>query len=133
MPVDPNLDTNDLKTESNHIKAAEFPDNWKAPLVVSDVNVEVFKREGERERKKFILSFAGKTKTYVVNAKNQAFIEAALGTKPAKWIGATVTLARSKTLFNGAMVPCFVIIGATPAPQHTPTQDERQPGEDAAF
>src|SRR3972149_8309970 len=112
MPVPEDLETKDIAPASNHIKAAEFPPNWRADLVISDVNVETFKREGEREKKKFILTFVGKTKTFVLNETNKTFLEASLGSKPARWVGATITLSIAKVKYQGGMVPGVVVVGA---------------------
>lgn len=128
MPVPDGYDANQSESESQHIKAAEMPQNWKATLTISDVNLQQFGKDGQGKREKLVISFVGKTKTYVCNATNRAFLSAALGSKPNHWVGAKIQMARSMTRFEGQMVPCFVVVGATPAEAH-----EQEPGEDAPF
>lgn len=124
MPVPENMETKDIAPESNHIKAAEFPKGWRANLDISDVNVEQFERDGKKKNK-FILSFKGKTKTFVLNATNTAFLEAALGAKPSRWIGSTITLSVAMVKYQNGLVPGFLIVGAKPAPDQA-----QQPGAD---
>jgi hypothetical protein len=128
MPVPENMETKDIAPESNHIKAAEFPKGWRASLEVSDVNVELFERDGKKKNK-FILSFKGKAKTFVLNATNTAFLEAALGAKPSRWMGATITLSVAMVKYQNGLVPGFLIVGAKPAPDQA---GQMEPGSDEA-
>ena len=83
-------------------------------------------RDNKPARNRFILSFVGKEKGLVLNATNQGFMEARLGDKPNKWIGADLVLHRTTTAYAGETVPAFRIIevrlGTPP-----PVDDEEAP------
>jgi hypothetical protein len=116
MPVPEDMNTKDIAPPSSHIKAADMPPGWRAELVISDINIEAFKRDTDKyERNKFVFSFVGKEKTYVCNATNAAFMEAALGSKPAKWVGATITMSVAKVKGPNGPVDGFLIVSARPA------------------
>jgi len=116
MPVAENTTTDDLTPPSNHMKADQFPENWKAILTIEDINVEEYKDRDDpsKAKKKIVISWVGKEKTYVCNATNKQFLEAALGKRLMGWIGAKVKMARGRAKFNGQMVPSFMVVGAEP-------------------
>ncbi len=119
MPVPEGTTTNDTKVESKNIQAKDFKLDQKLKLKVSDVNMELMPaRDGKPARNRFILSFLGKEKGFVLNATNQGFIEARLGSKPNAWIGAEIVLHRTTTPYEGQVVPAFRLIechkGAAP-------------------
>lgn len=132
MPVPKDMETKDIAPESNHIKAAEFPKGWRGKLLVTDVNVEQFDRDGKKKNK-FLLSFKDKTKTLVLNQTNQSFMEAALGSKPARWVGSTITLSVAMVKYQNGLVPGFLIVGAEPAPKLVAPPAEPGTDEDAPF
>lgn len=133
MPVPDTYKPTDTKPESKHLRADEYPIDTKWNLRVSDVNMELMPgRDGKADRNRLIMSFAGKGKGLVLNATNQGFLEARLGAKPNLWIGATINLHRTTTVFGDETVAAFRIIGVkgadtmaksrSTAPAPTPTR-----------
>ena len=111
MPVPEHVTTRDTQAASQHIKAEDFKLDQKLKLKVSDVNMEMMpERDGKPARNRFVLSFLGKEKGFVLNITNQGFIEARLGPKPNAWIGADIVLHRTTTTYAGNVVPAFRII-----------------------
>jgi hypothetical protein len=69
-------------------------------------------RDNKPARNRLVLFFQGREKGLVLNATNQGFIEARLGLQPNAWIGATVVLHRTTTVYGENTVPAFRLIEA---------------------
>jgi hypothetical protein len=85
-------------------------------------------RDGKPARNRLVLFFKGREKGLVLNATNQGFIEARLGQQPNAWIGASVVLHRTTTVYGENTVPAFRLIeakkGAAVAPKTAPKAPE---------
>ena len=131
MPVPDTYTPNDTLPESRFLRASDHPKGRKWTLVISDVNLEAL---GDNPRKRLVLSFKDKEKSHVLNATRQTFLEAALGNRPNKWVGASITLVVSEALFQGKKVPSFAIVAASPAVNYSKpsidSSNEREPGSD---
>jgi len=113
MPVPENYKPTDTAGESKHLRAADYPIDQKWRLVIEDVNLEEMEgREGQSARKRLIVAFQGREKTFVLNATNQSFLEERMGFNPNDWIGASVVLWRTSTKFEGKTVAAFRFIEA---------------------
>lgn len=116
MPVPENYKHTDTAGDSKHLRAADFNIDTKWRLTIEDVNLEEMEgREGKSARKRLIVAFQGREKTFVLNATNQSFLEERMGFNPNDWIGATVVLWRTTTKFEGKSVPAFRFLEAKKA------------------
>ena len=113
MPVPDNYNPRDTKPESKHLRAEDYDIDQKWRLVISDVTLELMPaRDNKPARNRLVLFFQGREKGLVLNATNQGFIEARLGVQPNAWIGATVVLHRTTTVYGENTVPAFRLIEA---------------------
>ncbi len=131
MPVPDDYKPSDTKPESKHLRAEDFPLDQKWKLKVEDVNIETMPaRDGKKERKRLILIFVGRQKGLVLNATNQGFVEARLGTQPNDWIGADIILHRTTTIYAEKTVPAFRILECRKG--NPPPPPQREAGDDDA-
>ncbi len=107
------------------------------------VVIETVEHENIGDETKLLLSFRGKTKGMVLNITNQGTLTMLLGDDVDEgWIGATITIYPTTTLYMGKPVPCIRIMephqmprGATvptqapvaPPPTQPPEQPPAQP------
>jgi hypothetical protein len=113
MPVSENYKQSDTKAESKHLRAEDYDLDKKWRLTVEDVTMEMMPaRDGKPARNRLILLFVGKEKGLVLNATNQGFMEARMGIHPNGWIGASVVLHRTTTVYGEKTVPAFRLIEA---------------------
>lgn len=111
MPVPSDYKPSDTKPESKHLRAEDFHLDQKWRLVIDDVTMETMPaRDDKPARNRLILYFQGREKGLVLNATNQGFMEARLGVQPNEWIGATVVLHRTTTVYGEKTVPAFRLI-----------------------
>ena len=125
MPVPETYRRSDTQPESKHLRAEDYELDQKWRLTVEDVELVTLEgRDGKPPRKRLVLHFDGKAKGLVLNATNQSFLEARFGLNPNDWIGSTVVLHRTTTVFGDKTVPAFRLIEAkkvASAPKAKPT------------
>lgn len=120
MPVPETYNPRDTKPESKHLRAEDYDIDQKWRLIIDDVELTLMPaRDNKPARNRLVLFFKGREKGLVLNATNQGFIEARLGQQPNAWIGASVVLHRTTTVYGENTVPAFRLIevkkGAAPA------------------
>jgi len=139
-PVPSDYKSSDTNPPSRNLKADNFELNTRWRLEIADVNIELMPAQGDSrpERKRLVLTFIGKEKGLVLNKTNQVFLEERLGDAPNRWIGASVVLLRSTTLYQGKPVPALKLIEALAppppvSPPPPPAAPAGEPGDDVPF
>lgn len=138
MPVPDNYNPSDTKPESKHLRAEDYDIDQKWRLIIEDVELTLMPaRDNKPARNRLVLFFKGREKGLVLNATNQGFIEARLGQQPNAWIGASVVLHRTTTVYGENTVPAFRLIEVkkpdapvAPRPAPEPITVEPIPEED---
>ena len=114
-------------------KSDAFPSKFLAaadlekPLDVQiqSVGFELLQLPGEKPKDKTVVTFAGDTKSLVLNVTNWNTIEAMHGPDTDDWVEKWITVHADKCQFNAKLVPCIRIKPEAPRP-FVPPEDESQ-------
>jgi hypothetical protein len=92
--------------DQEHLGAWDLSGN--ATVTISAVKAgEVGGHQGKKKDRKPILTFEGKSKTFVCNKTNAKTIAAMYGNDTSKWVGKRITLYPTTTPFGGEMKDCI--------------------------
>ena len=120
---------------SKYLSATEVGDR-KIRTTIAKVRKQALQQQGGATRNKFVLACATLDKEIVLNSTNKNALVAALGRKPADWIGADVGIYTEPTTFGGKPIKGLrlrvlnkPVTAPNPAPKPTTIEEKPWPNE----
>ena len=101
------IDTSGYEQTGNYLNASkvETRKELQVPLIITDV-----KNQKMKDNTKIVLSFGGVPDSMVLNKTNFTIMKNAKGNNPLLWIGATITLGTTPSMYEGKITKSVVIL-----------------------
>lgn len=93
--------------DSRFLGAWDLPAGRDVVVTISAVAAETVRNEANKEAKKPVISFLGKSKGLLANKTNAKTIAAMYSTDTRKWIGKRIAIYATTTLFGRQTVDCI--------------------------